>query len=99
MIDVSYRTSQLRKVCENAEVATKKYGAEMAEKIHMRIDQIRAADSVEELVQCRIGRCHPLQGNRKGQYAMYLTHPYRLILEKKNGKLIAVEILEIVDYH
>lgn len=99
MIDVSYRTSQLRKVCENAEVATKKYGAEMAEKIHMRIDQIRAADSVEELVQFRIGRCHPLQGNRKGQYAMDLTHPYRLILEKKNGKLIAVEILEIVDYH
>lgn len=99
MIDISYRTSQLRKVCEDAEVATKKYGAEMAEKIHMRIDQIHAANSVEELVRFRIGRCHPLQGDRKGQYAMDLTHPYRLILEKRNREIVAVEILEIVDYH
>ena len=30
---------------------------------------------------------------------MDLTHPYRLIFEKKNGKIVAVEILEIIDYH
>jgi toxin HigB-1 len=86
-------------VCEDAEVATKKYGAEMARKIHQRIDEIRAATSVEMLVQFRIGRCHPLTGDRKGQYAMDLPHPYRLVFEKRNGKLVAVEILEIVDYH
>lgn len=96
---ISYKTSLLRKVCEDAEVATKKYGTEMAEKIHLRIDQIRAANSVEELVQFRLGRCHSLQGNRKGQYAMDLTHPYRLVFEKQNEQLVAVEILEIVDYH
>ena len=99
MIDISYRTSQLRKVCEDAEVATKKYGTEMAEKIHQRIGEIRAATSVEMLIQYKIGRCHPLTGNRKGQYAMDLTHPYRLILEKKHEMIVAVEILEIVDYH
>ena len=99
MIEISYSTNALRKVCEDAEVATKKYGAEMARKIHQRIDEIRAATSVEMLVQFRIGRCHPLTGDRKGQYAMDLTHPYRLVFEKRNGKLVAVEILEIVDYH
>ena len=99
MIDISYSTNALRKVCEDAEVARKKYGAEMAQKIHQRIDEIRAATSVEMLVQFRIGRCHPLTGDRKGQYAMDLTHPYRLVFEKRNGKLVAVEILEIVDYH
>ena len=99
MIDISYSSNALRKVCEDAEVATKKYGAEMARKIHQRIDEIRAATSVEMLVQFRIGRCHPLTGDRKGQYAMDLTHPYRLVFEKRNGKLVAVEILEIVDYH
>lgn len=82
MIDISYQTSQLRKVCEDAEVATKKYGVKMAEKIHQRIDQIRSATSVEMLVQYQIGRCHPLKGNRKGQYAMDLTQPYRLVFEK-----------------
>ena len=99
MIKISYKTSFLRKVCEDAEVATQKYGAEMARKIHMRIDQISAADSVEELVQFRIGRCHLLQGNRKGQYAMDLTQPYRLVFEKRKEQIVAVEILEIVDYH
>ena len=71
-------------MCEDAQVATKKYGGEMA---------------VEMLVQHRIGRCHQLQGDRKGQYAMDLTHPYRLIFEKRDKEIIAVEILEIVDYH
>ena len=99
MIEVSYRTAQLRKVCEDAEVATKKYGSEMAEKIQLRIMQIQAATSVEMLVQRRVGRCHPLQGDRKGQYDMDLTHPYRLVFEKINGKIVAVEIMEIVDYH
>jgi len=99
MIDISYRTSQLRKVCEDAGVATKKYGAEMASKIQQRIDEIRAATSVEMLVQFRIGRCHPLHGNRRGQYAMDLTQPYRLIFEKRKEQIVAVEILEIEDYH
>ena len=99
MIEISYRTSQLRKVCEDAEVSTRNYGVEMADKIHERIDQIRAATSVDMLVQFRIGRCHPLHGDRKGQYAMDLTHPYRLIFEMQNDKIVAVEILEIVDYH
>ena len=43
------------------------YGNEMAEKIQMRIDEIKAADTVEEMIQFHIGRCHPLVHNRKGQ--------------------------------
>lgn len=99
MIEISYKTAQLRKVCEDAEAATIKYGSEMAEKIQLRIMQIQAATSVEMLVQGRVGRCHPLTGDRKGQYAMDLTHPYRLIFEKRNSRIVAVEIQEIVDYH
>lgn len=99
MIEISYKTKQLFKVCEDAEVATKKYGRKMAEKIQQRIGEIRAATSVEMLVQCRIGQCHLLQGDRKGQYAMVLTQPYRLIFEKLDKNIIAVEIIEIVDYH
>lgn len=99
MIRISYKSRRLQKVCEDAEAAEKQYGAEMAEKIQMRIDQIRAADSIEMLVRNRIGRCHQLKGNRKEQFAMDLTHPYRLVFRKINEELIAVEVLEIVDYH
>ena len=99
MLEISYSSSTFRKVCEDAEVATKRYGAKMAAKIQQRIEEIRAALSVEMLIQFHIGRCHPLTGDRKGQYAMDLTHPYRLVFEKRNDRLVAVEILEIVDYH
>lgn len=98
-MQVHYRTEKIKKICENADIARKKYGFEMAEKIHFRIDQIEAANSVEELVQYRIGRCHSLSGNREGQYAMDLTHPYRLIFIKENDVTVSVRIEQIKDYH
>ena len=99
MIEIRYRTNRLKRICENAEDATKAYGNEMAEKIHLRIDQISAADNVEMLVLHRIGRCHGLVGNRKGQYAMDLCHPYRLIFTKVDSHTVSVRIEEIADYH
>lgn len=62
-------------MCTIASIAEKKYGTRMAELIHRRVDQIEAADSVEQLIQFQIGRCHPLHQNREGQYAMDLVHP------------------------
>ena len=75
------------------------YGQDMADKIHQRVDEINAADTVELMIQFRIGRCHPLSQNRKGQYAVDLVHPYRLVFEKKGGEIQIANILEIVDYH
>ena len=71
----------------------------MADKIHQRIDEIDAADTVEMMVQFHIGRCHPLTQNRRGQYAMDLVHPYRLVFEKNGDEIQIANILEIVDYH
>lgn len=71
----------------------------MARKIHQRIDEITAADSVEMMVQFHIGRCHPLNGKRKEQYAVDLEQPYRLIFIKIGSEVQIVEVQEIVDYH
>ncbi len=71
----------------------------MTEKIHMRIDQIASADTIEMMIQYNIGRCHSLTNNRKGQYAMDLVHPYRLVFEKQGEEIQIAHILEIVDYH
>jgi proteic killer suppression protein len=82
-------------VCE----AEKKYNYQMAYKIHKCIDIIKAASTVEELLQFHLGRCHLLKGDRQGQYAMHLVQPYRLIFEKKEGEIQIVNVIEIVDYH
>lgn len=72
---------------------------EMAELIQQRIDEISAADSVEQMIQFHIGRCHPLKGDRKDQYAVDLVHPQRLVFEKKGSQIKIANIMEIVDYH
>lgn len=98
-LEITYKSKKLKKVCTNAKEADVTYGNRMTEIIHQRIDEISAADNVETMVKFKIGRCHPLSNNRKGQYAMDLVHPYRLVFEKQGDIIQIANILEIVDYH
>ena len=93
------KNKKIEKVCTDVKAAERTFGREMADKIHHRIDEIVAADTVEMMIQFHIGRCHPLTQNRKGQYAVDLIHPYRLVFEKNGGEIQIAKILEIVDYH
>lgn len=77
----------------------KKVWGDMANKIEQRIGEITASDTVEFMIQFRIGRCHPLHNNRKGQYAVDLVHPYRLVFEINGNEIQIANIMEIVDYH
>ena len=96
---VEYKNKSIEKVCTNASFAIKKHGSDMAEKINQRIGEIIAADSVEQMIQYQIGRCHQLHQNRKSQYAVDLVHPYRLIFEKKEHQIRIVNLIEILDSH
>ena len=98
-MEIEYKNKKLAKICENRKAAQKTYGECMAEKIDQRIVQIRAADSVEQMIQYKIGGCHLLHQDRKGQYAVTLIQPYRLVFEQKENSIQIVKILEIVDYH
>lgn len=98
-MDITYKSKKIEKVCTDAKVTERTYGKEIAEKIHQRIDEITAADTVEMMIRFHIGRCHPLSQNRKGQYAVDLIHPYRLVFEKNGDDSKMVNILEIIDYH
>ena len=63
-MDITYKTKKLRRICTDAKTAERAYGIEMAAKIHQRIDEISATDSVEVLIKYHIGRCHPLSQDR-----------------------------------
>lgn len=96
---VEYKSKKLEKVCTIASEAEKTYNRQMAYKIHQRISEIEAAETVEELIQFHIGKCHPLRQNRKNQYAMDLVQPMRLVFEKNGDEVQIAKIIEIVDYH
>ena len=98
-MDITYKNNKIKKVCTDAKTAERTYGQEMAEKKQQRIQEIESSDSVEMMIRFHIGRCHPLTQNRKGQYAVDLVHPYRLVFEKNGDEIQIANILEIVDYH
>lgn len=99
VLEISYKNNKIKKVCTDAKTSDRAYDKEMSEKIQMRIDEIRAADTVEDMIKFKIGRCHSLKNNRKGQYAVDLVHPYRLVFEKHGNEIQVAHIMEIVDYH
>lgn len=98
-LDITYKNKKIKKICTDARVAERAYGQKMAYKIHQRIGEIMSADTVELMIEFQIGRCHPLTSNRKGQYAVDLVQPYRLVFEKLGDKIQIAHVLEIVDYH
>ena len=99
MLKINYKSNSLERICKNYSMAQRKYGERMARLIHQRVYELQSADSVDMLVRYSIGRCHPLEGNRKSEYAMELVHPYRLIFEQNKADVQVVRIISIEDYH
>ncbi len=111
-MDIIFKTEKLRKTCNDDRLRQKEYGLVRAKKIKRWLDDMQAASVLEEL-RYLPGRCHELTGDRKGELAVDLDHPARLIFRvaddpaplKEDGGLdwnnvTAVEITEIVDdYH
>ena len=98
-MEVIYKNRRLQRVCTNIDAASRKYGNRMAELIRIRIRQIKSADDIESLLAEKLGRCHALKGDRQGQYAMDLVHPYRLVFERLGEVIQIARIVEITDYH
>lgn len=96
---ITYKNNAIRKICTIAQFAERKLGRNMADKIHQRIDEISGADTIEQMIQYSVGKCHPLTGDREGEYAMHLVEPYRLVFEKRGNEVQIAHIIEIVDYH
>ncbi len=87
----------------------KKWGNELAQKLMARLADLNAASNVSELTA---GRPHPLDYDRKGQFAVDLNNMIRLIFEPANepipkcadetidwNKVTMVRIICIGDYH
>jgi len=109
VVDIQFSTKQLRKLCNDAKRMSQKWGAVGSRKLRRRLDDLRAAQTLEALKHLP-GRCDELSGKQDGQLSLHLGHPLRLIFEpasnpapsKPNGGLdwgavTAVRVLGVVD--
>lgn len=104
MLAITFRTKKLAKVCQSKKLLEKEYNVDMARKILQRLQQLQSCDALSKMYEFKAARFHPLQGKRKGQYAVDLVHPFRLVLrpvpEAENlDQVVEVEVIEITDYH
>ena len=110
-MDITFGDRKLKEYANSDRNGQKRLGLKRFKIYKKRLDQIKAATTLEDL-RFSPGNFHELKGNRKGQWACNLDHPYRLIFSPlenpiptdKNGiyiwvEILGVEILEVVDYH
>ena len=110
-MEIVFSSRKLEKLCNDSKIMTKTWGPIQAKKLRQRLDELRAASTLETMRNLP-GRCHELLHDRAGQLSLDLEHPYRLIFEpandpvprKQDGGLnwtavTAVRILGVVDTH
>ena len=109
-MEITFNDNKLAKIINDERKLKRTYGPENARLITRRLDQIKAASTFAEVIQMRIGRCHSLEGNLDGLYALDLDHPDRLIIkpviardaDKSRVDFSVVKeviIMEVRDYH
>ena len=110
-MDITFGENKLEKYANDNRLGQKKLGTLRYKKYKQRLDQLKSSKTLED-VRHQPGRFHELNGDRKGQWACDLDHPYRLIFipldnpipTDEDGKyiwveIIGVEVIEIEDYH
>ena len=88
----------LEKCFMQSKQAVREFGDRVGRKYIQRISIIKATNSLEELMKLPGLRCHPLKGDRMGQYAINLTGYYRLIFTVE-GDSLNIAMIEEVSKH
>jgi proteic killer suppression protein len=111
-MDITFRTNSLEKNLNNSKKLVKEYGKENARKIQMRMSILRAANCLNDIPVHPPERRHELSGKEKGNFAVDIKHPFRIIFSpahepvpvKEDGgidltRITAIRIEKLEDYH
>ena len=111
-MDILFKTKKFQKECNKHKTLARVYGQRRAKLIRRRLDELKAATTLEDIRRLLGPRCHELKGNRAGQLSVDLDYPYRLLFVQANDPLpkrihggldwkrvTAIEITGIEDTH
>ncbi len=111
-MEVVFRSSKLQRLCCSEKQCNRKWGPENGRLIRRRLADLNAAENLADLWKLPQTRLHALKGDRDGQFAVDIKHPYRLIFRpahdpvprKDDGdidvsRVTKIEITEVLDYH
>lgn len=109
---IIFKSRKFQKECNDSDLLVRRYGLERAKLIRRRLDDLTAAEVLEDIFTFPQTRCHELKGRRTGHLSVDLSHPYRLIFKCANNpvprkldggldwkKVTAIEIQAVEDTH
>ena len=111
-MEVGFRKRSLAKTLNSERELLKGYGRDMANALRTRLGVLQAAPNLAAVPTGKPVRRHLLKGNRAGQFAVDLVHPYRLVFKPNHAPIplredggidtkhvTAITIIGVVDYH
>ncbi len=111
-MEILFKTRKLQKRISAESELVREYGKENAKMIMRRMLVLQAAECLADVPRRPPDRCHALSGKRKGQYAVDVKHPHRIIMEPATDPLpllddgsidlervTSIRILSVEDYH
>jgi proteic killer suppression protein len=109
---ILFKTTKLEKECNTEKLMIKRFGAKRTKLLKRRLNELAAANVLEDLRNLPQSRCHELKGNLKGYLSIDLDNPYRLIFEPANSpvpkksdggldwkKVTEIKIIGVEDTH
>ena len=110
-MNIFYQKNRLQKQLSDASEIKKAFGV-MARRVSQRLAEINAAPNLAVLMKIPQANCHSLTGDRRGEWALDVSHNFRMIFEiftdplpvnedgTINHELITdICILRVEDYH
>ena len=114
-MEILVASNRLRAMLKDEAARKRRYGADMAKKLTLRLEALQAAESLADFWPPKSGpeRCHELKGNRSGFFSIDLKQPFRLLFkaieaessvdrsdeEQRWQNITTIEIMSIEDTH
>ncbi|GLC27772.1 hypothetical protein rosag_42850 [Roseisolibacter agri] len=111
-MELHFKSRKLEKSCSVERESVRMWGAERSRVVRRRLAELAAAESLAVISCLPPARLHPLSGDRDGQFAVDVQHPFRLVFEPyqdeipcladggvDKAKITAIRILGVEDYH
>lgn len=110
-MNIVYSNNRLRKQLSSASEIKRAFGTN-AKRVAQRMADITASPNLAVLQQIPQANCHPLTGNREGEWALDISANHRMIFEIANEPIpknddgsvntisvTEIRIIETTDYH
>ena len=98
-MEVKFRTRKLENEYKDSKRAIRAYGQVVATRYVERINIIKSAIDIKQLEQLPAIDCHPLKGDRKGEWSIKLTFRRRLIFTLEGETLEIARINEVSKHY